>query len=703
MAGRQNQSEWAIQCARENFRWAATAASGVGVVENTAAAMDNAWSLADPASEDATDEPPTVDYNQARFDSKHRVFFDISRRMPAERCYFCHSVSDSAADPRNAWRHDPDVHVARGMACADCHRNGLNHMMVRGYDGEPAAEGDPAVKTLTCEGCHLGEELEPNGQTMGGRLAAPRPKHEGLPVVHFQKMTCTACHSGPAPDKEAHRVRTSRANRLGIHGKATWETDMPFIVAPVYLRQTPDSRIAPHYMTWPAYWARIKDGKANVIPPEDVVKVAGDFLNPETHLVAILEAMNQSETLADTPAFVDGGKAFRAGGYGTLLASECKENLGAGPQWARWQNGAVQPLVIDVQTWKADELAAPSKLPDTFQILRVLEGLKYDNAAEGEPVFASEGKLHRLVEPASNDASAWSKVAVAEYTSDTLKVKALWGDLKEGKLTPLATDAVKASIQTMLERETPACSAAIAGILLALKQAGIAEAAYVNGGKVFTIASDKLGEVETLDQALVEADYAGGQIETPTWAVMKEGKASPLLPDVLSEALKETYGQEKCLTLDQIRQVLMSLDSGDKSQGEGAYVSNGFYYHHVPTTRARNGFGWTNSPEAEFPRPYSWPIAHDVRPAGQSLGARGCQECHAMDAPFFFSLVASVGPTMTVFQKAEMLDLMGRDVKIFVKTSSFFKWLIIVTMSLLVLHIVGDLLRRLGRRQNPKN
>jgi hypothetical protein len=49
--------------------------------------------------------------------------------------------------------------------------------------------------------------------------------------------------------------------------------------------------------------------------------------------------------------------------------------------------------------------------------------------------------------------------------------------------------------------------------------------------------------------------------------------------------------------------------------------------------------------------PYAWPIGHDVRPAQQSLGARGCVECHASGAPMFDSKVntASVisGATVT--------------------------------------------------------
>ena len=42
--------------------------------------------------------------------------------------------------------------------------------------------------------------------------------------------------------------------------------------------------------------------------------------------------------------------------------------------------------------------------------------------------------------------------------------------------------------------------------------------------------------------------------------------------------------------------------------------------------------------------PYLWPIGHDVRPAAQSLGAKGCQDCHSSDSAFFFGNVAVDSP-----------------------------------------------------------
>jgi hypothetical protein len=56
-------------------------------------------------------------------------------------------------------------------------------------------------------------------------------------------------------------------------------------------------------------------------------------------------------------------------------------------------------------------------------------------------------------------------------------------------------------------------------------------------------------------------------------------------------------------------------------------------------------------------QPYSWPIAHNVRPAAQSLGARGCTDCHANDAAFYSGQVQPAEPTPTMPPGLRMLDL----------------------------------------------
>ena len=96
------------------------------------------------------------------------------------------------------------------------------------------------------------------------RFGAPYPEHKGLPSIHLEKLACTACHSGPLPNEELTQVRTSRANRLGIHGKAQWDTDLPQIIEPVFASQD-GGKIAPHRLMWPAFWAKF--GRRESHPP----------------------------------------------------------------------------------------------------------------------------------------------------------------------------------------------------------------------------------------------------------------------------------------------------------------------------------------------------------------------------------------------------------------------------------------------------
>jgi hypothetical protein len=135
------------------------------------------------------------------------------------------------------------------MLCVDCHRNGLDHKIVRGYRTEAEERGEPSVGAFSCEGCHLGTDAEIDAVSLGGRYGAPHPQHRGLPPVHFEKLTCTACHSGPWPEEYAKRVQTSLAHGLGLATREREDDDLPRIVGPTFARQH-DGKIAPQRMVW---------------------------------------------------------------------------------------------------------------------------------------------------------------------------------------------------------------------------------------------------------------------------------------------------------------------------------------------------------------------------------------------------------------------------------------------------------------------
>jgi hypothetical protein len=334
----QNPAEYGVQVLRQNFRWAAAASSGFATVQGSAGEMPDNFDLYSAVPPEKSNFlPPTTTYNKSRFDVAGKVLFSVPRKMPPGQCSFCHS--SKVINPRlpDRWEAEEDVHIAAGMTCADCHRNGLDHQMIRGYEGEAAMTGKPAAASLTCKGCHLG-----NGEgaiPSEGRRGAPRPLHLGIPPVHFEKLACTACHSGPWPSDNTLRVKTSRAHALGIPKADKADNALPHIMTPVFMKQS-DGTYAPHNVFWPAFWAYRHQNE--VVPlPTDLVRplVAEIYANDTTRTVGrwpvlrdadilhVLQRLRQRDSTA-TPVYVAAGKLFQADRYGKL---EMIDHEAAGP------------------------------------------------------------------------------------------------------------------------------------------------------------------------------------------------------------------------------------------------------------------------------------------------------------------------------------------------------------------------------------
>ena len=423
-------SGYSIQVIRGNYRWAATASCEFAYVTGSIKGLPNEYDFRAPfMSNDSKAKPPVVAYRKEAFGHNDWASFDIRRESPKQRCYFCHSNADVRDGKTEKWISDEDVHLSAGLACVDCHRNGLDHNIIRGYASEPNNSTNPLVAKASCEGCHFGKDVN---KPTAGRFAAPTPKHAGIPPTHFDKLSCTACHSGPWPANETIRTKTARAHALGIAGASKSGEILPHLLYPVFAKGQ-DGKIGVFKLLWPAYWATMADG--NVTP-------------------------------------------------------------------------------LAMETVK----------------------------------------------------SATSRVIAKTAFSKT----GSWPDLKEDD---------------------------IAKILTAL------------GSKV--------------DEGAKPVYIAGGK--------------------------------------------LYSLDDGGKLA----------------------------SADNNMAEPYLWPIAHDVRPAAQSLGARKCEDCHSTGSPFFFGKVpvdSPVGGKGAVFRKmADMYEFGG---PVYMRVNSFFKWMIIIVMTLLIMHIMGDLYRR---------
>ena len=277
---------YAVQISRENFRWAATASCEFASVTGSAAALPITYDpfMPDPSETDA----PKVTYRKEAFNENNEVLFEIVREVPNERCYYCHSnlYQTNADGKTEKWIQDEDVHLKAGLKCVDCHRNGIGHNIIRGYTDESGISDNPLAAVSTCEGCHLPVD---DNIPEAGRLGAPVPTHPGIPAVHFDKLTCTACHSGPWPAKETILTKTSRAHRLGTPNVSKAPESLPHILTPVFAKEggivvdnagktlsLEDRKIAPHKLIWPVFWGVSVDNNIRPIEIQIVEKVVGD-------------------------------------------------------------------------------------------------------------------------------------------------------------------------------------------------------------------------------------------------------------------------------------------------------------------------------------------------------------------------------------------------------------------------------------------
>ena len=334
---------YAVQISRGNFRWAAAASSGLATVTGSANDMDEMYDPFDPFSVESAqggkNKPPAITYHKNVFDHDNSVFFNTLREVPSHRCYFCHSNLYIGAEETEKWSADEDIHLKAGLTCVDCHRNGIDHNIVRGYAGEEDESGNELAAASSCEGCHLGEHSASN--PTAGRLSAPVPEHRGIPPAHFERLTCTACHSGPWPADKTHLTKTSMAHRLGTPNVNKAREMLPHIASPVFAKQA-DGKIAPHKLIWPAFWGVLKDDSVTPVELGTVTKVIGDVLSKEKlpfsgdwpeltadHIVKGLTALASGGSPEGKTVYVSGGRLYSLDDSGQL--SEQKDHPAAKP------------------------------------------------------------------------------------------------------------------------------------------------------------------------------------------------------------------------------------------------------------------------------------------------------------------------------------------------------------------------------------
>ncbi|PMP93787.1 MAG: hypothetical protein C0168_10955 [Candidatus Aminicenantes bacterium] len=390
----QDHSEWAKQIMRQNFRWAATAASGLGEVPGMASRLHSTWSVIDGPNPDDHEWAvvPEVRYDQNLFDSKNNAVLNLGQ--PEDRnCLACHTVTARKAASRAEV--EQDVHSAAGLRCVDCHRNDLSHEMIRGYEGQKLAHSNLKAEDYTCAGCHLGQNPEKGGFGFTGKLGAPRPAHKGIPKIHFERLSCTVCHSGLLPKKELQEVYTSRSNRLGIFGKADWTSEYPVIVEPVYVREK-DGKIYPERMMWPAFWAEKKGQELIPLQVEEVLKAAPEVFNLKENVSAKLSALGPLAEEGFYPAVVISDFLFEPNADASLNAKRLDQSPLSG------RSGEKKFLLVQIKGEKTMPLLpvfnpdeAPPEVED--KILNSLQALKALSNGQ-EPVFIVGKYVYKITE-----------------------------------------------------------------------------------------------------------------------------------------------------------------------------------------------------------------------------------------------------------------------------------------------------------------
>ena len=349
---------------------------------------------------------------------------------------------------------------------------------------------------------------------MGGRLGAPRPTHPGLPAVHMDKLTCTACHSGPLPGSVPTRVWTSRANRLGIAGQAQWRTNTPAIVEPVFLRNAA-GMIAPHRMMWPAYWAKL-DGKA-VTPllPDDIADLAAGVLDAPTQVGTILGLLGprliadendatspeqaDEDKIGGAPVFIADGKLYRRNIDGALnIEDYAGPAADVSPYWARDKNGEILPLIRLREERDSDPsiIGEGGVLDD--RIMEMIRALAAPKLGLGEPVLDTGDKVYQRA-IVKDDHGGGS----ITYPIRLIEVKGLAGSAgapktptfawlvknadKTQTLMPLVPDFVSDAVAQTVGTEKAFTEAQAAMMLAKLAARRGGKYAYVNAGKIFSL------------------------------------------------------------------------------------------------------------------------------------------------------------------------------------------------------------------------
>jgi hypothetical protein len=472
-------SEWVRLILRQNFRWAATGALGLGEIRGMGSRVADYWGVLRGLNRDDAvfAVPPHVVYDTRQFDAKNRAVLDVGAPR-SENCLNCHSTSQAGMPHKDI---DGDVHLRAGMSCADCHGNGEDHATARGYEGDTTGKMDKTRASASCVGCHMGTDL-----AKAGRHGAPAPKHTGIPVSHFRELTCTACHSGVTEDGALAQVRTSRANRMGVYGRARWVTSQPFILEPVFVRNDA-GKIEPRRMAWPAFWG-VRDGsdaaKIEPLRPEAVAAACAGLLDVREQAGAVLATLATDPNRPGTPVLAVDGKLFKTDVDGRAEpAGEAAQASGLFYQTATNLVAVIPAFDPHADTEKMTEEQLVVRQDNEKKLSNLLQTLDaspfaatngYGAVVYGDTLFFRGGADDAMI---STNAPVKADAPAA-------------GWYKDGAFTPLVSAYVAGNVRELGGSECTVTEGMVAAGLKRLAETGQKGAVYVAHGQVWELAAD---------------------------------------------------------------------------------------------------------------------------------------------------------------------------------------------------------------------
>lgn len=278
------------QLYRRNYRFAATAGAGLGVVKGAvfsggAIADAGVWNLS---------QRPVVSYawsNLALFTQEGRLQGRlIKKRVSSQSCLMCHAAAE-AKNTGQLFSPEDDVHVKAGLECLDCHplvgktkAERISHQIAKGNSSLNSVRDDLDGKDMkTCFACHFGRPESFVRQGKMRQAKNPRATHEKVfagALFHTYLLSCQSCHISLRPLRALTVLDMSTGKEYGytaddFSGALTWRDYLrpatkPWI--PWQIRKSQYLAAVPKHKQW--FGEKMKNGEIRPIPLIHVEKAA---------------------------------------------------------------------------------------------------------------------------------------------------------------------------------------------------------------------------------------------------------------------------------------------------------------------------------------------------------------------------------------------------------------------------------------------